>query len=207
MREFSKKAKKAAPSVAHVKMPVALYGEYATYANALYRAASRSSATALSEVGRDLGTFSGFIKSTPALKNYLVNPIISRGDKVTDMNQLSSKMNLNNITRGFLAVLAENGRLHQVELIIGKFDELMKAKHGIVEATVKTATVMNDSEKGALSEAVRASYLEKGKKLKLTYVIDKSILGGLQLQIGDKFLDLSVQSQINKISSVLGSTN
>jgi F0F1-type ATP synthase delta subunit len=38
----------------------------------------------------------------------------------------------------------------------------------------------------------------------LTMVVDESILGGLQVQIGDQFMDLSVSSKINALGKTVG---
>ena len=40
----------------------------------------------------------------------------------------------------------------------------------------------------------------EGAKVVLTTKVDPAILGGLQIQIGDKFLDLSVGSRIEEVS-------
>ena len=39
-----------------------------------------------------------------------------------------------------------------------------------------------------------------GKKVVLSTEVDPSILGGLQVQIGDQFLDLSVKSRIDELA-------
>ena len=42
-----------------------------------------------------------------------------------------------------------------------------------------------------------------GKAVSITTAVDPSILGGLTVQIGDKYMDLSVKSQIDKVTASL----
>mmetsp|Transcript_16404 Transcript_16404/g.19923 ORF Transcript_16404/g.19923 Transcript_16404/m.19923 type:complete len:211 (+) Transcript_16404:153-785(+) len=191
-RSFSTEAAK-------VDLPIQLFGLPATYANALFKTATR--ANALPAVEKDLASFKKLIESSEQLKNYLNNPVISRKDKAEDINKISAKMS--DTTRGFLGVLAENGRLGELTKIMSTFDELMKAKQGIVEATVVSAQPLTKRQLKEVEEAVTANHLESGKKLQLNAEVDPSILGGLQLQIADKFLDLSIQSRINKLHQTL----
>lgn len=192
----------AAAAKEDVELPTALFGLQATYANALFKTATRNGS--LATVEKDLQGFSKLIAESAQLKTYLKNPIISRKDKTEDIGKICAKMN--ETTRGFFGVLAENGRLAEIEKIISSFDQLMQAKSGIVEGTVVTAQALTKKQLKSVEESVLANHLEKGKKLKLNAQVDPSILGGLQLQIGDKFLDLSIQSRINKLHQTLADT-
>jgi F-type H+-transporting ATPase subunit O len=182
-----------------VDLPIQLYGLEARYANALYVAAVR--AKTLPAVEDDLKTISQWAESNAAWKNYLSNPIISRTDKVADMAKVSQGMN--DTTRGFLNVLAENGRLVEVNKIIKSFNTILNAKRGIVDATVTAAEELSAKQLKTITSAITTGYLEKGQQLKMEVQIDPSIIGGLQVQIGDKFLDLSVNSDIKNLHKVL----
>jgi len=74
----------------------------------------------------------------------------------------------------------------------------MKAKRGEVEATIISADPLNKSQTAAVSEAMKSQF-PKGAKVVLKTEVDPSIMGGLQIQIGDKFLDLSVASRIDEV--------
>merc|ERR1712194_148329 len=112
------------------------------------------------------------------------NPIISRTDKATDVGKISKGMN--DTTRGFLNVLAENGRLPEINKIIGSFNTILNAKRGIVDATVTAAEELSGKQLKTITSAITSGYLEKGQQLKMEVNIDSSIIGGLQVQIGDK---------------------
>ena len=129
------------------------------------------------------------------------NPIISRTDKAADVAKISKGMN--ETTRGFLNVLAENGRLPEINKIIGSFNTILNAKRGIVDATVTAAEELSAKQLKTITSAITSGYLEKGQQLKMEVNVDPSIIAGLQVQIGDKFLDLSVNSDIKNLEKVI----
>ncbi len=75
----------------------------------------------------------------------------------------------------------------------------MKARRNEVEATIISSEPLGKAQLSAVSEAMKTQFVE-GAKVVLTTKVDPSILGGLQIQIGDKFLDLSVGSRIEEVS-------
>ena len=187
---------KAEAKVAAVKLPVQLYGLSARYANAVYVAATR--AGSLDAVEADLKTVAGWHKSNKQFAAYVANPIISRTDKAADMKKITKGMH--ETTTGLLTVMAENGRLGELSAVLKTFGTLMSAKRGIVEATVTAAEPLSAQQEAALKQAITSGYLEKGQSLKMSIKVEPTIIGGLQVQIGDKFLDLAISSMINSMS-------
>jgi F-type H+-transporting ATPase subunit O len=192
-------AGKAEGKAAAIKLPVQLYGLSARYANAVYVAATR--AGSLDAVEADLQTVAGWQKSHKKFAEYVANPIISRTDKAADMKKIT--VGMNETTKGLLTVMAENGRLGELSAILKTFETLMSAKRGIVEATVTAAEPLSKEQEATLKQAITSGYLEKGQSLKMSIKIEPSIIAGLQVQIGDKFLDLAISSEINSVSKYL----
>ena len=54
----------------------------------------------------------------------------------------------------------------------------------------------------ALQESMKG-YIAEGQTLSLTTEVDPSILGGLRVQVGDRYIDLSISTKINRIQGVL----
>ena len=184
---------------ARVKLPVQLFGLEARYANALFSSAVKTSS--LPAVEADIVTLKSWLTQSPAFKEFLRNPIISRTDKKKDMLKITKGMNES--TRGFMCILAENGRLSNVQKVISTFELLTNAQRGIIEAIVTAAEVIPAKQVKNIEKALAAGYLQQGQTLKLVVKVEPAIIGGLQVQIGDKFLDLSVASSINKVHNAL----
>ena len=52
-------------------------------------------------------------------------------------------------------------------------------------------------------EASLKAFLKKGESLQLTTKVDPAILGGMIVSIGDKYVDMSLSSKINKYTALL----
>jgi F-type H+-transporting ATPase subunit O len=78
----------------------------------------------------------------------------------------------------------------------------MKAARGEVDGRVISAEPLSKNQLTAITKAMQGN-LEKGQKIMLEQEVDKTILGGLQVQVGDRFIDMSVSTQINDLHRAL----
>mmetsp|Transcript_67695 Transcript_67695/g.100351 ORF Transcript_67695/g.100351 Transcript_67695/m.100351 type:complete len:116 (-) Transcript_67695:215-562(-) len=106
---------------------------------------------------------------------------------------------VSNVTLNLMATLAGNARLAETPKIVDSYVQLMKAKRGEVEATIISADPLTKAQTEAVAAAMK-NQVGEGKTVILSTQVDPSILGGLQVQIGDQFLDLSVGSKIDALS-------
>jgi len=136
--------------------------------------------------------------NSETFKAFLDNPLISRDAKEKTVNDMLGDK-VSNITLNLMLTLAGNARLADTPKIIETYSELMKAKRGEVEATITSAEPLTKTQTDAVASAMKTQVGE-GKTVILSTKVDPSILGGLQVQIGDQFLDLSVGSKIDSIS-------
>jgi F-type H+-transporting ATPase subunit O len=188
MRAFSDVATKS-----H-KPPVQLAGLPARYANATYVAASK--AGQLDKVESELASLAAAASQSPAFSRFLENPLISRADKTTYVESLEK---VSPLTRNLLVTMAGNARLNELPKVASAFSKLMKATRGEVDAKIISAEPLSAAQLKDVQTAMK-SQVPAGKKVIIETVVDPSIVGGLQMQIGDQFLDLSVKSRIEEIS-------
>lgn len=184
-----------ATEAAH-KPPLDLHGLHARYANATYVAASKASA--LDTVEAELNGIKLTATNSPTFASFLENPLISRDEKEKTVEELM-KGKVSDVTLNLMLTLAGNARLSDAPKIADTYSQLMKAKRGEVEATIISADELTKTQLDTVAAAMK-SQVGKGKKVILSAEVDPSILGGLQVQIGDQFLDLSVGSKIDSIS-------
>ena len=52
----------------------------------------------------------------------------------------------------------------------------------------------------------KSSLISKGQKVKMENKVSETILGGLIVEIGDRTIDLSVQSRVSKLNQLLYET-
>merc|ERR1719469_458112 len=136
--------------------------------------------------------------NSPAFKSFLENPLISRDKKEKRIKEMfEGKVSI--VTLNLMMVLAGNARLADAPKISDTYSQLMKAKRGEVEATIISADPLTKVQLDTVALAMKTQ-VGKEKTVTLSTKVDPTILGGLQVQIGDKFLDLSVGSKIDTLS-------
>ncbi|XP_003701590.1 ATP synthase subunit O, mitochondrial [Megachile rotundata] len=186
-----------------VKPPIQVFGVDGRYATALYSAASKQKS--LNAVEKDLLKFEGLLKTDQKLNEFVKDPAIKRKDKAESLKAIGSKISLSKETTNLLALLAENGRLGYLNSIINTFKLLMAANRGEVPCEVTTAKPLDADMKAKLEKALKG-FLSKNQNILLTTKVDPTILGGMIISVGDKYVDMSVATKIKKYSDIIATT-
>ena len=100
----------------------------------------------------------------------------------------------------FVRVLAENGRLDVVSEIREQYEALKNAREGIVEAEVISAFEMDPTQ---VNDLVGRLEKKTGRKVKAKISVDRSLIGGVKVVIGDKVIDGSARAQLGALEIAL----
>ncbi|XP_060785453.1 ATP synthase subunit O, mitochondrial [Neoarius graeffei] len=190
------------PAAKLVKPPIQVYGVEGRYATALYSAASKQKN--LEKVEQELGRVASLIKD-PKLSSIVLNPHVKRSIKQKTVNDALNKAKLSPITINFINVLADNGRLTLTSDVITAFGKMMSAHRGEVTCSVTTAQPLDEANLAELKVALNG-FLAKGETIKLETKCDPSILSGMIVSIGDKYVDMSTKSKIQKLTKLIRDT-
>lgn len=140
------------------------------------------------------------MKTDKKLNEFIKDPSIKRKVKADAFKHISGS--LNPATVNLLSLLAENGRLGKLQQVINTYKLIMSASRGEVVCEVITAKPLDADNKGKLESALK-SFLKKGQTIQITTKVDPSIIGGLIVSIGDKYVDMSVASKIKKYTDII----
>ena len=99
-----------------------------------------------------------------------------------------------------MRVLAENGRLEVLAEIGAQYEVLKNEREGLVEAEVYTAFEMDAAQ---LADLVARLQRKTGRKVKARVSVDKSLIGGVKVVIGDKVIDGSARAQLAALETAL----
>lgn len=93
-------------------------------------------------------------------------------------------------------LLVRAGRLAIVDQMVETYGQLADAYKGIVHADVVSAIVLSDEDRRYVSE-----WLQKmsGKKVVLETRTDPNIIGGLVVRVGDRVIDASVRTRLERL--------
>ncbi|KAH8243258.1 hypothetical protein KR032_005946, partial [Drosophila birchii] len=192
----------SAAASAPVKPPVQVFGLEGRYATALYSAALKLSQ--LDQVEKDLTALQATIKGDKKLREYVTSPIINKKVMATALKEASEKLRFAPATANLLGLLADNGRLKKLDTVINAYRTIMAAHRGEVVCEVVSAKPLDASQSKQLEGALK-SFLKGNQSLKITSRVDPSIIGGLIVSIGDKYVDMSIASKVKLYTDVIQS--
>ena len=95
--------------------------------------------------------------------------------------------------RSFCFLLADKERLAFLREISAWYGKLLDEAKGIVRGELVTAVKLSADKKAKLKESLEK---KTGTALELTFAVDKDILGGMVLKMGDRVLDASLRAQL-----------
>ena len=102
---------------------------------------------------------------------------------------------------GFLLTVIEKKRQAELISILDYVIDCIKELLLIGKATVTTALPLDDSKKDKIvDELLKSSHY---KSLEAEYVVDERIIGGIVIRIGDRVVDSSVKTRIDKMRKML----
>ncbi len=118
---------------------------------------------------------------------------------------MATKRNANELTVNTLSLLADNGRLGRLQGVAKAFATLMSAHKGEVSARVTTAKQLDASQLKEL-QSVLQTFVKKGHTLKVETAVDSSLIGGMVVELGDRYIDLSIASKLKVFNKIVKET-
>lgn len=102
--------------------------------------------------------------------------------------------------RSLLDLLLERERIAIFPQIAAAYTDLVERRAGIVKGTITTAKEVSASER---EELVRRLERSSGKKIRATFAVDESLIGGAKVQVGDRLIDSSLKAQLAELEREL----
>ena len=93
-------------------------------------------------------------------------------------------------------------QVRQLKIRIEQLEKELDARMGFTEAQISSARELGGTEKQALEAQIAKT---TGKKVRATYGLDPSLLGGAIVRIGSTIYDGSVKGQLERIKEAISS--
>ncbi|AFR94939.1 ATP synthase F1, delta subunit [Cryptococcus neoformans] len=185
-----------------VKAPLQLNSLTGTYATSTYLAALKKSPKDLEALAKDVEAFDRKIKEDAKVAAFIQNPTLSASERSTALSSIVPS-GASPILSNLLSVLSENGRLASAPKVFADFHSLMAAYRGELEVVVTSAEPLDSKSLNRLDKALKGTEIAQGKTLKVVNRVNDSVLGGLLVDFGDKTIDLSASSKVNRFNAAL----
>jgi F-type H+-transporting ATPase subunit delta len=137
------------------------------------------------------------------LEDYFASPKVDTPTKKNFIKKIFEKQ-ISTYSLNFLLLLIDRRRINILSPIVEKYLELRNNECNEVKFEITSVVPLNAEQETNLTDALKN--LSGADDVKLTVKQDPTILGGLLIQNGSQFIDLSINGELRSISNYLGST-
>ncbi|KAI3411796.1 hypothetical protein GPALN_001861 [Globodera pallida] len=183
-----------------VRPPVQVAGIEGKYASALYSSGVKEKT--LDSLEKDLRQVKNLYDTNNEFKSFIDNPLLNKLKKKEAVEAVLKKQGISQQAQNFFGILAESGRINKLPIVVNSFETIMRAHRGELHVEVASAEILNKKHEQALSDALQ-KFATRGQKLNLTFAVKPNLVGGLVVNIGDKYIDLSMASRLKKLDAVV----
>ncbi len=162
----------------------------AVYATALYDAAI--SAGVLDDVLRDIASLVELIHNKPVLIDFFHSPAISSDQKMQVLER-SIGGYLNPLTLQTLKSMAHRNRLELFREFVQQMEWLHRNRRGRMMIEAVCPAPLSPPQIQQIESALSTKYKAQ---VSLNVTLSPSLIGGIQLKIGDTFVDGSVRQKL-----------
>ncbi len=168
------------------------------YAVALFELAVDGNA--LDQVAADLKALADLLEKSADFRRLVTSPALGRDDQAKGLFAVLDGSGIAQLTRNFLGVIANNGRLSLLADMIAAYTTLLAHHRGEVTAEVTSATPLSEGQMAALKAKLKAI---AGRDVTLQAHTDSSILGGLVVKLGSRMIDSTLKTKLNNLQTAM----
>lgn len=136
--------------------------------------------------------------SSPELHQLLGNPKISASQLVDLLLAVGGDSRAE--MRNFLSALVESKRVPALASVRDIFETLKNEREGTVDAAIESAFPLDDAQLASLVGDLERRF---DRKIRAQVRIDKELIGGLRVTVGDEVIDGSVRGKLAAMATAL----
>ena len=168
------------------------------YATAMFNLAKEGKA--LPALALDIDAIEVALKVSKDLSMMIASPLVSRHDQGKAVVALASAMGLSQIAAHTMSLMAQNRRLFALPHLITDVRGRIAAENGEMTAEVISVVKLSAAQAKKLAATLKASV---GKEVKLSIVVDESLIGGLIVKLGSTMIDTSIKSKLAALQNAM----
>lgn len=169
-----------------------------TYGDALFELALEEGR--LDEYYEEVQAVLAALEENQELSTLMNHPKIVKEEKMKVMEHIFGEA-VSKELNGFLLLIVEKDRFNDMISILAYFINLVKEYKKIGVAHVTTPLPLSENERARVEEKLLAT--TDYKSLEMDYRIDNSLIGGMVVRIGDRVVDSSIKTKLDKLSREL----
>jgi len=144
----------------------------------------------------ELRAFEEAVRSSPELYQALVSPAVPIGRKRAVVGRIAELLRSSRITRNFLLVLIDHRRIPEFSQIVQTFELVLEQRLGFARAEISTAVELDGTQRSTLNRKLEVLI---GKRIRMRFTVDQSLIGGVVARIGSTVYDGSLRGQLSSL--------
>ncbi len=168
------------------------------YAKALLNIASEEKQ--VEAYAAELAQVASVLEQEEMLRLLLDSPTFPLEKKQAMLNDLSGLLELSGGMKKFLSLLLEKDRIGYLPQIDRNYRKFADDLSGVIRAKITSANKLTKNRVEAIKKGLEK---QTGKEVVLNVETDRSLIGGLQAEMGGKLFDGSVKTQLKRIAETL----
>lgn len=165
------------------------------YARAIFDLARDGSV--IDQIGEELEQISHCIDNDKQFAEFLSSPSIANSIKTQMLEKVFSGK-ISELTMNLLMVMAQRDRLEIIRSVYAVYKSFQDDLTGRIYGTITTAFELDDSSRESIRGAISLSL---SRDVVLNYKVNPLIIGGVTLQVGNKFIDGSIKKKLACMAS------
>ena len=148
----------------------------------------------LEVVYNDMSFINNTFDESKVLKLFIDSKVIKDSDKLATLNEIFE--DLNDLSKSLIKLLMKNRRIDLFDDVSKSFTVLYNDHVGNQEVTLTTASEVEFEKLKEIEQKVKEL---TSKNVNLTNIVDKQIVGGFILRVGDLQYNASFKDQLKKL--------
>lgn len=169
-----------------------------TYGEALFDLALEDGT--LTTIIEEVNIVKEAIAKNPDLLKLLSHPKINKEEKISVIENIF-KGRVSDSLVGFLVIIVQKDRYDDLDGIFEYFIAKVREYKNVGVASVTSAVELTEEQKKQVEQ--RLLQTTKYSQFELSFYVDKSLIGGLVIRIGDRVVDSSIKTKLQMLAKDL----
>lgn len=144
----------------------------------------------------DVNSILSTLNESNDLRQFIVSPLAKADTKKSVLQQVFGE-SVHPLTKNFLMLLVDRRRIMFLDGICKQYQVLFRKLKQTVLAEVISTVELNDGQKDAVRDQVRA--MTGAHQVELQTRLDPELIGGVIIKVGSQVIDASMRGQLRRI--------
>lgn len=164
------------------------------YAEAIYKVAKEKNK--VKEIYDILNSLMELYMNDSDFRNFMLHPLIEKNEKKNFIGKVFNDIDEESLE--IIDYLVDKNRMELVKYIVSEYLKIYYLENNQVEVTGIFSKELSEEQINRLKEKLEKKV---GKKIILKIEVDKDIIGGGVIKMGDQIIDGSIKRQIENIKN------